>query len=117
MFHDWESVYKEQVLELLYDLKALFAKPGHWIYWPIAVDKTNLEVKPDSELAVKWSFLGACSKLTLAKYADPQASFINCATRDYLNSLCHEKLVKGLLTYEEEIELIELAILDLEDVK
>lgn len=110
MFYDWEKVDKNQVMILLRELKELFASPRHWIYCPKAINISQIETSPLSSEAISWSLLGACDMLTAKHYEEPLASFVGCATRDYLNDLSDEKLIHGALGYEDEVALIDFAI-------
>lgn len=112
MFHGWEKVDKQQVFLLLQDVRTLFSFPDKWIYWPMAIDGEGLEVDPKSDMACKWSLMGAC-ELLLQSYTYPLSEFISCAAREYLNDLSNDDLIHGRLSYEEELTLLDLAIHDL----
>lgn len=114
MFFGWDEVDKSQALDLLKGLKLLFSNPDNWIYFPDAVNSSGLEVAPLSPEAVKWSLMGACDKILVAKYQEPLSSFISCATREYLNSFTDDKLIKGEFSYDDEFALINLVIEKLE---
>lgn len=110
MFYGWEKVDKNDVANLLQGLKQLFISPDTWNYWPAAIDSLENEVSPLSADAMKWSLLGACELLCHQKYDEPMASFVSCATREYLNDISDEKLIHGGFNYEDEVALIDLGI-------
>lgn len=114
MFCDWEQVTKDQVLNLLLLLRDFFIDRGVWITWPLAENQKGYEVDPASPEAVRWCLSGASEKITKALYQAPLSGFIDCATKDFLNELSDESLIKGSLSYEDEFALICLAINELE---
>lgn len=113
MFFGWESVDRKQVLDLLIQVRELFASPNNWLFWPLATDTNDQEVDPLSDQATKWSLMGACDKLT-GNYSRPLAGCISCAAREYLNDLTSDDLIHGKLDYQKEIDLLNLAIEELE---
>lgn len=114
MFLGWEQVTREQVLKNLHSLRELFSIETNWITWPLAENLSGVEADPSSPEAIRWCLAGASEKLTKQSYPAPLSDFIDCATRDYLNDLSDENLIKGNLTYQDEFALICLAIDDLE---
>ncbi len=113
MFEDWESVEPEFVISLLKKVQVLFSAPDHWIDWPIAVNAKGDEVEPNSPLAKRWSLMGATEMLAEQVHSKPLCDFVAVATREYLNDLSDEKLIKGGFGYEDEMALIELALEEL----
>lgn len=112
MFHGW-PIEKSQCLKLLKQLLGLYENKDKWIYWPIAVDDNGIEVKPNNPKAVKYSLIGACELFT-AEYKEPENEFIDCATREFLNDLSNDNLIHGKCDYDEEMDLIKMAIKELE---
>jgi hypothetical protein len=110
MFNDWRDVSKEQVLDLLKELKSLFADKNKWIDFPEAVDEHGTEVDPLDEKAVAFSLMGASFKIACSKYETPLANFVDCATRELLADLAGEGTIGKLLPYEEEYSLICLGL-------
>ncbi len=114
MFHKWKDVEPNQALKLLYQLKALFADQAKWISWPLAEDAKGNEIPPTDPKATRFCLMGACEMLTDQDYVLPLAWFVNCAVREYLNDLSADALIHGKTRYEDEVALIEEAILDIE---
>lgn len=106
MFNSWRDVSKEQVLEVLAGLKALFADQTKWIEFPEAVDEHGTEVDPLDERAVAFSLMGASFKLAAAKHSTPLANFVDVAARGFLTDLAGEGTIGKLLSYAEEYSLI-----------
>lgn len=113
MFLDWKDVEKEHVLYLLTEVRQLFSNQEKWIDYPSSVDLLGQTVNPDSEKAVKWNLLGATELLSSQKYNKPLCDFIAVATREYLNFLSDDKLIKGTFSYDDELALIDLGIEEL----
>ena len=114
MFQNWKDVEAKQVLQILKDIKSLFEDKSKWITWPLAETSFGTEANPQSEVAVKWSLMGAIEKFAFIKFEAPLHHFVDNATRDYLNNLAGDKLWKTSTSYEDEVALIALAIEDLE---
>lgn len=113
MFFGWESVERKQVLDLLIKVRGLFASPDSWLYWPLATDASDQEVSPISVQAMKWSLMGACEMFT-EHYPRPLSACVSCAAREYLNDLTSDDLIHGRLDYQKELDLLNLAIEELE---
>lgn len=113
MFFGWESVDRKHVLDLLLQVRELFASPDNWLFWPLATNANDQEVDPLSDQATKWSLMGACDKFT-SSYSGPLAGCISCAAREYLNDLTSDDLIHGKLDYSKELEVLLLAIEELE---
>ena len=113
MFLDWKDVELSHVIDLLRLLQALYSDEENWIDWPIAVDSNGLEVLPDDPTAIKWCMIGATEKLAALNHEKPLCDFVAVATREYLNDMSDDKLIKGSTSYEDEITLIQLALEDL----
>lgn len=113
MFFGWEHVERSQVLNLLIQVRDLFTTPAKWLFWPLAANANDKEVDPLSDQATKWSLMGACDKFT-SVYSSPLAGCVSCATREYLNDLTSDDLIHGKLDYQKEIDLLNLAIEELE---
>lgn len=114
MFLDWKDIEKEQVLLLLKEVHGLFSNQANWIDWPIAVDSRSLEVSPDSDKAARWSLMGATEKFAGLRYPKPFCDFLAVASREFLNDLSDDKLIRGEFSYEDEVSIIELGIEELE---
>jgi len=110
MFYGWDTVEKEQSLALLKKLEALFSDSEKWIYWPIATTSDDIEVAPTDPKATKFSLMGACELFTKQDYESPQSEFVDCATREYLNSLSNDDILHGKTNYDDEMLLIKMAI-------
>lgn len=110
MFLDWESINQEQVVNHIRELKKFFKDDSRWLSWPEAQDDKGNTIDPFSEKAFKYSLMGASIKI--AKQNHPNnlvvAGCLDCATREYLNTLCDDKLNE--LTYKEEISVINKAL-------
>ncbi len=113
MFGDWKSVEPEFVITLLKSVKLLFSTPDTWVDWPIAVDDRGFEVEPSSPKAERWSLIGATEMLAALDHAKPLCDYVAVATREYLNELSDEKLIKGNFSYEDEVAIVELALEEL----
>ena len=113
MFLDWKYVEMEQVLTLLLKMKE-FINKDNWIDYPFAVDSHQLMVEPDSPRAVKWSLAGASELLSAQDNPKPLCDYVAVATREYLNDLSDDKLLRETMSYDDEVALIELAIEDLQ---
>ncbi len=113
MFLDWKDVEQSHVVGLLSLLQELFSDEEKWVDWPIAVDSHGLEVSPLDTTATRWSMIGATEKLAGLLCEKPLCDFVAVATREYLNDLSDDKLIKGSTSYEDEITLIQLALEDL----
>ena len=105
MFYNWRDVNREDVVYLLEKLKSFFADESNWVFWPIAVDDNNIEVDPMVPNARRWSLMGASQKFSTEKFGLPLANYVDCATRDFLNDLSDDLLIKGL-SYQDEYALI-----------
>lgn len=105
MFYNWKDVKEADVIFILEKVKDFFADPSKWIYWPIAIDGTGLEVDPLSPKAIKFSLMGALTKFASEKYSLPLGNYIDCAAREFLDDLSDNLLIKGL-SYEDEYALI-----------
>lgn len=113
MFLDWKYVEKEQVVTLLLKMKKFITK-DNWIDYPFAVDNHNQMVEPDSPRAVKWSLAGVSELLAAQDNEKPLADYVAVATREYLNDLSDDRLLRETMSYDDEVALIELAIEDLQ---
>ena len=117
-FHGWEKVNLEQALDLLKNVQELFTDEKKWIYWPIAQNDKSIEVQSIDPSATQFCLMGALESITQKKYEQPLASYIECATFEYLDDLSGNELMKGKFSYKEEVTLIAEAIKELEkDVK
>jgi hypothetical protein len=106
-FFGWNDIYPSQVLILLKRTRELFVRPERWIYFPFALDANGNEVIPTDAAAVQWALTGALDKFA---QGSPAPDFLSCAARDFLNDISGGQLVRGKLTYEDELILLDLAI-------
>lgn len=110
MFYSWRDVEKEHVIYVLEKVKKLFSDQSNWIDWPVAINAAETNIDPCSPDAKKWNLMGALVKFGVEKYSQPLADYIDCATREFLNDLSDESLIKGNLNYEDEYALICLGL-------
>ena len=114
MFHEWSSVNPDQALSLLKALQEFFNKEEKWIEWPLAMNDKDIEVKSNDPTATKFSLLGACELITRSAHKQPLADCVDCATREFLDDLSGGELIKGKMSYAQEMELIIEGIKELE---
>jgi len=111
VFQDWESVEKEQALSVLKKVLQLFKDKSKWIDGPVALGDGNLEIDPCSPSANKWSLLGAIDKFSYEEFATPQAGYVACAIRDYLNVIGKSNRIwKTYLPFRDEMKIVSDAI-------
>lgn len=116
MFYGWQEVTISHVAGCLEFTCQLLSDPNKWVYWPIAIDSTGAEIEPTSDKATKWSLIGATEKYAFENYERPLADCIACATREFLNDLTeNSELLHGKLQYQEEINLLRLAIEEIQN--
>lgn len=112
-FHGWEQVEAEQVIALLKRLQELFVSEERWMSWPLAENKDSIEVSPSDPTATKFCLMGACQVLSEKAHAKPLSDFVDCATREFLDDLSGNELIKGKYSWAEEMTLIELGLAEL----
>lgn len=104
----WETVSKQNVIDLLSALKKFYADASRWIDYPRAEDINGKEIDPHSDLAVRWCLMGAGEKLGLPLFGSPLSDYVECATRELLDELSDGKHAHGM-SYGDEYALICLA--------
>jgi hypothetical protein len=110
MFQGWTEVSQEQAFFLLTQLHQLFLDHTKWIDWPQAIDATGQEVDPHSPNAVAWCLMGASAKIAVQHFGSPLGDFVDCATREFLVEVYDDRLIGKLLSYDDELAIISLAL-------